>query len=275
MAKPHRPGKEALNTRNQHHDIPVLVGTSAKLFPELKSSKNRLVTFDLPADTIKQAYQIYPKVRNNKNTKTISITGYLDLNTIKIKVIADKNDWLALEKTYEAGDTLTLANIRPYIRASKENYRRLKQYYNENQNNFAWEFYTIFIEEATRRIKIIRPRGGSPYLQSSDKMMEIRQICNWIYLFLSYWSKKPKNEFPQNLKRYLIKNKESELTPEQVLSFTMEIIRRQFDLNLTKMSLDSFYKKYIANKKGSLKRIKRALETINYLPKRPPLSEIF
>jgi len=110
---------------------------------------------------------IKPEVRQRTKGKPITVTSSLDFNTIKLTVKASPEDWQGLERLFwDAPEQL------------------------------AEDLHSYFIVEALEKT-VGKERRGSPLVR------QIQFCAGWLYAFLSYWCKKPLEDWPLYLQRLI------------------------------------------------------------------------
>lgn len=221
----------------------------------------------------------------NRNTRTISVTNYFDLNRIYVRITGRYKDWLTWEKAYwENNQILPFGLIVPYIKGNKLDRAKkvrslLAEHWATSPDEASRHLYNYYVVQALHRIPHILPkaRGGQPYGRSAEEMALIRRASRHLYVFLLYWL--PRRKRPTFIDGYIRRNS-IECLPllgkEQAVSACMAIIQHHFKLKLVCEDSDdprkNFYDKYIAFK--GLGFLKQAYAETDY-PLLSPLDEIF
>jgi len=107
-------------------------------------------------------------------------------------------------------DSITITNfidhknsIELIVKASPENWKRLDQLLSENPEEFAKDFYEKFIRIAFYK-EILPKKLRGKHKDSFPIALEIKTTAGMLYAFLSYWCKKPVEEWPDYLTKLAI-----------------------------------------------------------------------
>jgi hypothetical protein len=205
-----------------------------------------------------------PIVRRNKNNKTISVKGYLNHNRLEIKVIAPYQVWADWEEAFMENSRLEVEYVLPYLtkRTPRGGAEAFKVYFEGDPFGASNEFYCLFLIPANSlnpAYHIARPRGGSPYQYSKQEMVKIRYVAQHLYVLMQYWLKKPRDEWPLELRKF------ADL-PTDPTEATQELIQRAYGI-ASDQAPDVFQKNYLGWK--PLTSIKNYYNKLNYQPKIP------
>jgi hypothetical protein len=113
------------------------------------------------------------KRKRTRKGPIIALTNFLELNTIELKVSASPGNW-----------------------------KKLEQFFYQDPEGFAYDFFSHFISRALEEIPGKKPRGRHKDREALVK--EIKTAAGWLYVFFYYWIKKPLEDWPDYLKRLLV-----------------------------------------------------------------------
>jgi hypothetical protein len=132
--------------------------------------------------------ELSTKVRRDPKDKKISVRSN-KLNLIKFKIRELPNVWIKLYRAFFKNYRLEFKAIAPYLKTSIQNKEALRKYAAMKPDQFSWDFYHYYIDEAIKELAI-KPRGG-PYSKNIRKQLpKIRVVAQHWYVLLKYWSKK-------------------------------------------------------------------------------------
>jgi len=104
-------------------------------------------------------------------------------------------------------DPITITNfidhknsIELIVKASPENWKRLDQLLSENPEEFGKDFYEKFIRIAFYK-EILPPKPRGRPKDATALVQELRYYSGELYQFVSYWLKRPKEDWPDYLTR--------------------------------------------------------------------------
>jgi hypothetical protein len=212
-----------------------------------------------------------PTIRTRTKKDPFKVEGFVNFNTIKLKIEASPEDW-----------------------------KNIIKYFSESPDLFVDDIFGSFINPVIQKIKF-KPvsgkfRGKEPFYNA------LRNASVWLYLFVSYWSKKDIKTWPKSLRKAIenldvdiekqrIEDKETfsiikytphrEQTRYDSKAITYYFIKRHFkrDMETFKVRWDSpesFYDIYVARNplyKENKKRFVR-LKMHSRLEATPFLTEI-
>lgn len=154
--------------------------------------------------------EILPVIKRNKNNKTITVKNKLCDH--RIKLIASYYTWLDCEKMFEEHDYVPFNLIKKIVskREKQKKVDELEKIYDSNITLYSNEFYLNFILPSIEKNPYHdfgkKKRGQPPGYEDIKDMAIFKFQCLHIYVFIKYWSKKPKNNYPDILRNYLDKH---------------------------------------------------------------------
>lgn len=208
-------------------------------------------------------------------TKTITVTGkFFWPSQVLFKIRASYSQWQSWHIEHiDPSKTVSISSVFDHLsRPKKDHIDQLKRYADEEPEDFLWEFYYNFLRLAyfvsplsarrSRRLFHNIPTLHFNYIKIS---------AQWLYILLEYWKKVPKYQWPIWLNDF-VKTHELTLNPKANTAWIVtDAIMSLFGIDLG--DYENFYHDHIRS--NDIKKIRGILETLEYIPRRYPLSVLF
>lgn len=148
------------------------------------------------------------KVSLDKNKKTISVSYYVAIGRIPLKVIAPYSKWTTWEDEFVRHGRLDPNEILSFTtkRTKPADQAALRTFISDSPDIFGFEFYQFYLLEANKlnpKSPIKKPRGGSSHSLSKSEIVRARYHAKHLYIIFHHWLKKPRKKWPKELVKAL------------------------------------------------------------------------
>lgn len=233
--------------------------------------------------------QNYPPAYRDSKKKTISVIQGLDNDNIQVRFVASYDEWNCLESEF-----LQMAADNNYIKAEEVTHfiknglnnisgknlsDQVRSYCKKDPEEFIWEFYWNFIVKAqsVNPLKTVSPRDLGYFGVDKGEVEKIKWVSKWVYAYLLYWVKQPKETFPLEMSNTLDKIDRNWKPKYGALNLTIGVIRHQFKIDHIITDKEHFRNNWIYESKNKkrYKEIQDLLKSIDYKATHNPLNIIF